>query len=230
MSPGTPRRARRPEERPVRRRPRSPTRRNGGFTFAERPEIAAPDARIVWHAAFDPGTLQVAAQPTDGSDPDGIDPRDLARWLTLVVDAEGRERAVVSDGYRHIRLDIDQGSLAGARPVVLQYRLHGVLSALPKLRSLRQFLHLLRHGQFSPALFPADRRTHRAILVLRVHDALTAGASQREIAEVLFGVDRVARDWRDPSDSLRSQIRRLVREARVMARGGYRESLRQPRR
>jgi len=71
-----------------------------------------------------------------------------------------------------------------------------------------------------PALFPAERRVERLIDVLRVADALSAGASQREIAVVLFGIERVSSDWRTVSDSLRSRVRRLVREARRMTARG----------
>ena len=51
-------------------------------------------------------------------------------------------------------------------------------------------------------------------------------ASQREIGAVLFGEDRVLLDWGDRSESLRSHVRRLVRDARAMARGGYRQLMR----
>jgi len=62
--------------------------------------------------------------------------------------------------------------------------------------------------------------------MLRVHDALQEGASQREIGATLFGDERVAHDWIGESDSLRSRVRRLVREANAMARGGYRQLMR----
>jgi hypothetical protein len=52
------------------------------------------------------------------------------------------------------------------------------------------------------------------------------GASQREMASVLFGFERVDNDWTGTSDSLRMRIRRLVREARSLAAGGYRLLLR----
>ena len=59
--------------------------------------------------------------------------------------------------------------------------------------------------------------------MLRVHDAISQGASQREIGAALFGDEQAVRDWNDGSDSLRSRVRRLVREAGAMARGGYRQ-------
>lgn len=134
-------------------------------------------------------------------------------------DADG-EHIVLSDGWHHIRLDLAAGSLAMGAPVILHYHLRGLASAEAKVLPLRRFLELARHGRFARSLFPDDRLAARQILALRVHDALVAGASQREIAAVLFGPADAPR-----ADSLRSRVRRLVREARRLAAGGYRSLL-----
>jgi hypothetical protein len=193
----------------------------GGHTFAERPEIEAPDARIIWRADMDPGALRALAMPIHAGHPDAIQAAALAPWLTVVRDPTG-EHAVLSDGWRHIRIDIAQGSLADGGPVMLRYDLHGIASAEPKILPLRRLLDLCRHRRFSVSLYPPDRRIDRWILALRVHDAVMAGASQSEIARVLFDDDPrlAAAAWR--SDSLRSRVRRLVGEARRLAAGGYR--------
>jgi len=135
---------------------------------------------------------------------------------------------VLSNGYRRIRIDIEQGSLACGRPVLLRYAMQGFVGQRTEARllALRRLAGLLRTGRFLPTLFPAERRVERLIEVLRVADALSAGASQREIAAVLFGSERISSDWRTVSDSLRSRVRRLVREARRMVDGGYRGVMR----
>lgn len=115
-------------------------------------------------------------------------------------------------------------------PVILHYRLAGVASAQPKLLPLRQLIELARHGRFAHSLFPKDARAARQLLALRVHDALSAGASQREIAAVLFGADDAELDGSGRSDSLRSRVRRVIREARAMADGGWRSLMRSGRR
>lgn len=199
---------------------RPSTLSNGGFTFAEQPEVEAPDARIIWRADLDPGALRVLAVPAEAGHPDAIDTATLAPWLSIVRDASG-EHAVLSDGWHHIRIDIAQGSLAAGGPVELHYDLHGIASAQSKVLPLRRLLDLCRHGRFSHALYPPDRRLDRMIQALRVHDAVAAGASQREIAQVLFGAAADHASGRR-SDSLRSRVRRLVADARVLARGGYR--------
>lgn len=146
----------------------------------------------------------------------------LSRWLTIASDTAGLEHAVLSDGWHRIRLDLVSGSLAGLGPVILHYELRGVPSALPKILPLRRLLALCRHRRFAASLFPRDRRIVRWIELLRVHDGLAAGASHRELARAMFGEERIVEDWGGPSDSLRSRVRRLVRDAREMAGGGYR--------
>jgi len=200
------------------------TRSNGGFTFAERPDVEAPDARIIWRADLDPGTLRVVALPADAGHPDAVDPLALQPWLTMVADHEG-EHAVLSDGWHHIRLDVARGSLAAGQAVVLEYHLRGVASAEPKILPLRRLIDLYRNRRFSVSLYPPDRRVDRWIVALRVHDAIAAGASQRDIARALFGDDSANSAEDERADSLRSRVRRLVAVARRMAAGDYRALL-----
>ena len=204
----------------------APIRARGGCTFAEDPARSAPEARIIWHADLDPGTLRVEAIPTDRADPDGLDLVRVASWLTIVTDPDGYDHAVLSDGRHHIRLDVAQGRLAGETLVHLYYCLHGLGAAEAGILPLRRLLHLQHHRRFARSLYPRDPWIERGIQLLRVHDALADGATQREIGAVLFGEARVAEDWNDRSDSLRSRIRRLVREAKTLALGGYRDLMR----
>jgi len=193
-------------------------RRNGASFFAEHPARDATEARLLWHADLDPGTLSVVAIPSVVGDPDAIDPAALAPWLTLIAGRSG-EHAVLSDGRRHIRIDIEDGTLAGGA-VRLRYQLEGLVAAERKLLPLRRLIDLSRRRLFRAALYPPDRRVNRWLAALRVHDAIRAGASQREIARTLFGAAGDEHERR--ADSLRSRVRRLVREAGALARGGYR--------
>jgi hypothetical protein len=217
MPPGMSGRARPPAACPPARRPR-----NGGFTFAEDPGLAAPDARLLWHADLDPGTLRVTAEPGSAGDPESFSIASLSQWLMLVADCAGQEHAVLSDGWHHIRLDVEKGSLARTDTVILSCRLRGIASTRTRLLPLRRFVELCRHRRFLPDLFPPDPWIQRWLTLLRVHDALAEGATQREIGTALFGEERVLRGWAGRSDSLRSRVRRLSRAAGVMARGGYR--------
>lgn len=179
----------------------------------------------MWSADLDPEALSVDVVPSGAHDPDRID-RDLLRqYLFLVRDSNGHEHVVLSDGLHRIRLDIAHGSLAGAGPVTFHYHLSGTRSAELKLRPLARLLDLCRRGRFAAGMFPREAKVERWIALLRVHDALLEGASRREIAVALLGRDPAADDDAAVSDSLRSRVRRLIRDARAMARGGYRTLL-----
>jgi len=55
---------------------------------------------------------------------------------------------------------------------------------------------------------------------LQALDGTLAGASQREVAEILFGLVTVAERW-DVDGDLRAQVRRLLRRGRILMAGGY---------
>ncbi len=64
-------------------------------------------------------------------------------------------------------------------------------------------------------------------LALRVMDARMEGATYREIAEVLYGPQRISeRDWK--THELRNRIIRLAQSGFALMRGGYRKLLRPP--
>ncbi|MDO7843585.1 DUF2285 domain-containing protein [Sphingomonas immobilis] len=169
--------------------------------------------------------IRVAAVPADHRHPDAIQAARLAPWLSITLGTSG-EHCLLSDGWRHIRFDVEEGSLASGEPVILHYRLAGVASAGPQILPLRRLLDLARTGTFSVSLYPPDRRVTRWLLALRVHDALQSGASQREIARVVLGDDAHDDGAARRSDSLRSRVRRLAAEARRLAGGGYRRLMR----
>ena len=196
-----------------------------GCAFAEAADRSAPLAKIVWDASCDDSVLLVDAVPVAASDPDAFVLARFAGMATIVAGRDGRERVVISDGYRRIRIDVVHGSL-GAGPVLLRYRLHGFADLEARILTLRRLVALNRHGRFARSLHPREHLARRWIPMLRAHDAICAGATQREIADVLFGT-KLARDaWRGPSDFLRLRVQRLIRAARHMVSGGYRTLLR----
>lgn len=67
-----------------------------------------------------------------------------------------------------------------------------------------------------------DRRALTHMRSLQALDALREGASQRQIAEVLFGHQHVAARWH-PDSELRARVRYLVQRGRRAVYGGYRQ-------
>ena len=194
-----------------------------GLHAFERPEATVPGARPVWRSAVYPFVLGVEA----GS-PGGEENFDLERFRpfsTLVRAEEDREHLLLSDGFRAIRIDVLVGTIADG-PAELRYRLAGLSSAERLVLTLRRLLALWRNDRFSCSLHPDEARARRWVLMLRAHDALVAGADQREIAMVLLSAEAGEMRWRSHSPSLRSQVQRLVRGARRMASGRYVDLLR----
>lgn len=181
-------------------------------------ERAAPEARPVWCAGVHPHVLAVHAVPSVGED--SFDLERFHSICTLITAADGREHVLVSDGLRAIRIDVETGSLK-AGPVRLEYLLAGFASAEKPLLTLRRLLAIRRTGRFSAALHPGDVRARRFVLLLRAHDALACGATQRDIAAELLSGEAEENRWRVRAPTLRSRVQRLVRSARSMAAGGH---------
>ena len=74
-----------------------------------------------------------------------------------------------------------------------------------------------------PRLDPARPATRAALMHLRTLQALDAslaGASHREIAQALFGLEAVVLRWHEDSE-LRAQVRHLLRRAKDWMDGDY---------
>jgi hypothetical protein len=200
----------------------TPPRANGASTFAECPGRAAPVARLFWHAAFDPHVVSVCVEAAEPEDPEALDLTRLGPHAVFARGDDGREYLSVSDGSQRLRLDVVEGSLGASARVRLHYRLSGFTDLEPQLRVLRRLLALRRDGVFGRALRPHLPRMAQRLEALRVADALADGASYRDVAIALFGIDRVREEWGGRSDFLLSRVRRRTDEARRMASGDYR--------
>lgn len=175
----------------------------------------ALDARPIWRRQADPHVLTAIAVPA--RDPhDAFDVSALRSLGSCVASGDATEHWLWSDGVRQIRLDVVGQSLEKG-PVRLDYRIAGVRSARPLATTLARLLALHRSGRLVRSLFAAEPRAARWALVLRTHDALAAGATQHDIAKVLFGIGDMDR-WRVAASPDRDRVRRLVKAARIAAR------------
>lgn len=93
------------------------------------------------------------------------------------------------------------------------------------LRALEVFNHLWHRGAVPGRLLSAAANFDRLRFVLRALDGSLAGASHREIAAGLIGVDRVRDSWRNDNDNLKNRIRRAVQRGRMLMTKDYRRFL-----
>lgn len=105
----------------------------------------------------------------------------------------------------------------------------GLLAEIPthsashraELEALACFSCLRETGCFFARYDPPDPRGSRLKTILLALDGALAGATQREIATVLVGAERVATDWEHPGQHLRDRVRRAIRRGRALMNGGY---------
>ncbi|WP_425465962.1 DNA -binding domain-containing protein [Nitrospirillum amazonense] len=94
-----------------------------------------------------------------------------------------------------------------------------------KVLALRRLSMCRRLGRLPRSLYAREPSAIRWVAKLRAFDAVSAGATQREIATALVGERRTATEWSGRSDYLRLRVQRLVRDGRRLSRGGYRALL-----
>ncbi|MGK2959090.1 MAG: DUF2285 domain-containing protein [Acidimicrobiales bacterium] len=193
----------------------------GGCSFAEEPSRPATDARIFWRAGWDTSVLAVQAFPTPSSDVDAFNIRHFHDLATVLRCPDGHELLLFSDGDHRLQLDVTTGSVL-AGPIRFRYELSGFKHIDTKILTLRRFVMLCRLRRFPRGLFTPERRARRWIIALQAYDGVQSGASQREIAAVLFGVKTVQDDWHGRSDYLRLRVQRAIRYSRSLVNGGYR--------
>jgi hypothetical protein len=187
------------------------------------PDAGQPwlEAPLLWSSDVDPSVLNVLALPFSGRASATFD---LAIYgaMATVVDGGDCQQVLLREGSGAVRLDVLSGSLLDG-PVSLVLSRSGMEENEPALVALRRFLHLRRTGGFPAPAAPVCQRLPRQVQALRVHDALSQGASIRDVGIMLFGGDRVRHEWAD--EALKSQCRRLIILAREMVSGGYRTLL-----
>jgi len=183
-------------------------------------EHSTADARPIWRRSVDPAVLSATAY---GCLEGVFDLRPLKELASCKSDEDGCEHWLLSEGWRQVRLDIVGGTLK-AGPVDLHFHVRGLRLAEAQVRALTRLLALVRRGRFLVSQFPPETRAPRWAQVLRVHDALVAGASHREIAECLFG--DIGPRWRITAPSWRRRVQRLAEAARMAASADPRTWLR----
>ena len=196
------------------------------FETADRPP---PAAAVFWRSDFNPNVLPVKACKVSNRCDDAFDIQCLKGRVTVLRLGGELEQVLIDDGHHCIQLEVRGRSLLGG-PVFLHCNIRDFENAEPKILTLQRLVAFRKLGRFPHFLFRPERRGPRWAIALRALDAARAGASPRDIADALFGEDRVSTDWNGQSDYLRSRIRRAIAAGTSLANGGYLALLRGARR
>lgn len=193
------------------------TRNVGGCESAENPRLDARHANPLWAIDMD-DWLHVRAARRQPQPPD----QRFSLWRVIgrksLTQTGSDLRLTVQYGEHGLHVALDDSIVEGM----------AFFSAVPLEDALRnrltQFLaeaRLLDGAKPQPRARPTSRAALLHLRALQAIDGVRDGASHRDIAAVLVGVD-TARDRWSADSELRAQVRYLVARAEGLMRGGYR--------
>jgi hypothetical protein len=195
-----------------------------GCLFAEHADMPVTMARLFWTAERDPFVLSVSARRVPAGTENSLDIAHLSERVVLLCDDSGREQLLVGSAATSLRLDIGDGTLRDG-PVALTYHVPGFGAAAPQLQTIALLHQLQRYLCLPPFSSITAQIWRREVSRLVAFDALARGASHREIGALIFGQSALDDGWDSQSDRVRSLVKRLVRDARRLAGGDYRNML-----
>ena len=196
----------------------------GACAFPFDPQLRADNTPLVWLPQLDPTTVLIvpATEPFSGS-------RSL-RSLTPIFrrQANDGEHWIITDSQGRFPLLL-MGDIDSDTPVASVIPLDANFAA--RIDASLRLWRLLTGEQYGGPVDPLTRlQRHQLVLALRALDGHLAGATYREIAEVLFGTARVPTGSSWKTHDLRGRTIRLVRMGLKLMRGGYLDLLRSTRR
>ena len=169
----------------------------------------------IWSAGVDPHVLKVRAVSRDFTPTDWQ--FELGRHISRIVTDCACERVRIDHASQVLRLDVVEGTLMGG-PVHLRTDLC-IGKELTAQVATAFALRDLMSGKIIPNT--SHDREAAALLRLWAFDARKAGASLREIANLLLGEG----DWPGDGEYRKSRARRLVAAGEEMVRLGPEEIL-----
>jgi hypothetical protein len=192
----------------------------GDYAFPFDPQLQADTAPLVWLPQLDPATVLLVpgTEPFSGS-------RSL-RSLTPILtrQANDGEHWIITDSEGRIPLLL-MGDIESDTPVAVVSPLDS--NFIARSDAAARLWRLLTGQRYGRRVDPLTRlQRQQLILALRALDGHLAGATYREIAEVLFGTAHIptGSSWR--THDLRGRTIRLVRMGLKLMRGGYLDLLR----
>ncbi|MEL7546098.1 MAG: DUF2285 domain-containing protein [Pseudomonadota bacterium] len=198
----------------------------GLLTFAD-PALSALEADVFWSPALLAGAL-----PIELYNPGDSDREDQDEIVLSAIDSRRRLLDTV-DGARHILLSGERFwvQLICKKPAAIAdfgavaVSIKGAKHMKRRLDTADQLLALYHSTGANLSLIGRSKNTERLTQGLLAFDILQAGGSHRDIAEAVYGQQKVAARWGGPSQYYEDWTRRLVSRVHHLIEGGYRDML-----
>ncbi len=184
------------------------------------PSEGALDAAVAWHPLSSPEILRAVAVPPKLARGAVIfDPQDYELEKTLIRMPDGSQELLLRDGFRTLQLHVIGGTLKDGDALFIDAS--EIEDSVAQLQALACFRELRSTGILLNKYFPPHPHAVRLSQCLQALDGSLACASHREIGVAIYGQEKVERDWSDPRENLRDQVRRLVIRGRVLMERGF---------
>jgi hypothetical protein len=202
-----------------------PTRRRGACAAFVDPDLSAAHAYPVWLPEVASTVFRLtaidAASPVDA----GLHVPSLNNAKHILLDAAGRQHVILRAAAGSFQLTITgAGSVIAPRVLAVLVRSRSDIAV-----AARQLARL--HSLLATAAVASNRQHRWSAQSKRLRDAMIAldgrraGATFREIAALIYGSERVTRDW--PGAGLKIRVQRDFQRGLALCNGGYRDLLAQ---
>ncbi|MFN0190977.1 MAG: DNA -binding domain-containing protein [Aestuariivirga sp.] len=185
------------------------------------PRQTAETANVFWHPDVASRIVPCDCAPTDGWKGEEFDVLKLSGRRQLLI-ADNAEYLVVQRGCRSARLVAHGRSLISG-PVRATFHVEGLDRAGRVAETLRTLASFMGARETETPEFGHSGSQLRDYLIAL--DGHLEGRSYRDIAQVLYGADRVAETWSEETRFLKDRVRRAVARGMELMNGGYRDLL-----
>lgn len=192
-----------------------------GLVLFANPDKTALEADIFWLPNLTTYAARCHARPANDNVNDILSLASF-RGRRAVLAGFDAEQIVFQGDRKSASLIVQKGSLLFGNGSVTFF--HDGLSSLSRHYDTLKILNQLASDPAGPAPTQSlpDSKYRDYLVAL---DGRLDGRSYRDIAEVLYGPDRVGAYWTDDTRGLKSRIRRAVESGLSLMKGGYRELL-----
>lgn len=147
----------------------------------------------------------------------------LSALASIHVDAAGRQHVVIKSGSRRVTITI-RGAAVAVAPARLTFEMTSLASLFAAQRNVALLQQLLDDEPVASCAWSVSGLEKRDALIAL--DAHCNGASHREVAVMIFGLERVEAEWFADGCDLKDYVRRCRSRGVRLMQADYRRLLR----
>ena len=202
-------------------RRRFPAAENWGLSFFSSPDKTALEVTAFWLPECLTSIAFCEAMTANDNEEEQLSLVSFAGQRAVLA-TPNREVVSIERGCRSANLVVTDGSfLVGKR--AFKFHHNGLKSAARHFETLKLLTQFATEiGNSTSPMASSDCKYRDYLVAL---DGRLAGKSYRDIAEVLYGSDRIGAYWADDTRGLKSKVRRAVECGLALMNGGYRDLL-----